>query len=81
MISKEEFERLGIKAEDEVGPLDILEKTNMAMNTHEMAQALTKTLPEGEITYACAKQKLVRLEKKGLVKRSKVKGLNYWLKA
>lgn len=81
MITKEDFKKLGIRPEDEVTPLDILELTQMAMSTLEVAEALTRHLPEGEITYACAKQKLVRLEKKGLVQRSKFKGLNYWLKA
>lgn len=81
MITVEEFKKKGLKPEDEVSPLDILEGYGMALTTQEMSEALTATLPDGKVTYACAKQKLVRLQKKGLVTRSKFKGLNYWLKA
>ena len=53
---------------------------NSALTTREIAAALTKRLPDGTITYSCAKQKMKRLEAKGLVQRSVVRGLIHWLK-
>lgn len=80
MISEDEFKRKGIKPEEEKSPLDILNKN--AMTTQQIADKLTELLPSGNknISYSCAKQKMVRLEAKGLVERRKIDGIIYWAK-
>jgi len=80
MITVEESKTIGIKPEDEKSPLDILE--NNAMTTQEIADMLSSYFPKGypKMTYSCAKQKMIRLEKKGLIDRVKVKGLIHWTK-
>lgn len=78
MITAEVFRNNGISPEDEKTPLDIM--GDMALSTKEIAIKLSDTLPEGEnITYSCAKQKMIRLERKGFVSRRKIKGLIHWL--
>lgn len=80
MINADEFRRKGIKPEDEKSPLDII--VDSALTTQEIADQLTSFLPPGskKISYSCAKQKMVRLENKGLVERRKVDGIIRWLK-
>jgi len=80
MITKETFDKKGISKGDEKTPLDILGK--QAFTTREIADRLNETLPESykKITFSCAKQKLVRLEKKGRVTRKKVDGIYHWMK-
>jgi len=80
MISKETFEKKGVSQEEEKTPIDILGA--YALTTREVAEKLTASLPEGykKITYSCAKQKLIRLEAKDLVKRKKVDGIIHWIK-
>lgn len=80
MITADKAKSIGIKPEDEKSPLDIL--GNNAMTTQEIADKLSSYFPEGypKMTYSCAKQKMIRLEKKGLVTRTKVKGLIHWIK-
>lgn len=79
MISLERAQEIGLKPEDEKTPLDVL-GTN-AMTTKEVAAELNKLLPPEykKISYSCAKQKMVRLEKKGYVSRIKISGLIHWL--
>lgn len=79
-ITAETFKRKGIKKEDEKTVVEILGKS--AYTTQEIADKLNETLPEGykKITYQCAKQKLLRLEKKSEVARAKVDGLIHWIK-
>ena len=80
MITAETYHKKGIKPCEEKSPLDILGKG--ALTTKEIADKLNECLPEGykKITYQCAKQKLLRLEKKGEVTRAKVDGLIHWIK-
>jgi predicted transcriptional regulator len=80
MISKEEFDK-GIKLEEEISPLEILDKTKMAMTTKEITVELKTLMPHAGVTYGAIKQKLSRYEKSELVVRKKVEGKNYWLRA
>lgn len=80
MITASKAKEIGIKPEDEKSPLDIL--GNNAMTTQEIADKLSSYFPPGQpkMTYSCAKQKMIRLEKKDEVSRIKVKGLIHWTK-
>lgn len=80
MITAEKARKSGINPDDELTPLDVL--GNNAMTSQEVADAMNSKATEGSISisYSCAKQKLVRLEAKGLVERRKFKGLIHWLK-
>jgi len=80
MITPEEFEKKGVLPGKEPTPIYVLEKTKMAMTTKEIYEELKKTFPEDTVTSASVKQRLIRAEKKGLVKRKKIKGLSHWLK-
>ena len=79
MITANEANKIGILPDDEKTPLDILGLN--AMTTQEIADKLTGYLPKGNdpISYSCAKQKMIRLERKSLVNRIRVKGLIHWL--
>ncbi len=70
----------GIPNGDEKTPIDILGKN--ALSTKEIADKLNECLPEGykKITYSCAKQKMIRLERKEEVERRKVDGIIHWIK-
>ena len=79
MISREKFDKLGLNSNDEKTPIDILGPN--AMTTREIMTALNASLPEGykQVTFSCAKQKMRRLEKKGIVSRKKIDALIYWI--
>ena len=80
MITAEKARKFGINPDEEVTPLDVLGQN--AMTSQEVADALNARSTEAstKVSYSCAKQKLVRLEAKGLVERRKFKGLIHWLK-
>jgi len=77
MISREKFNKIGL--DEDKSPIDIL--GDNAMSTREIMTSINDSLPEGykKITFSCAKQKMRRLEKKGLVSRKKVDALIYWI--
>lgn len=80
MITADKARKDGIDPDEELTPLDVL--GDNAMTSQEVADALNAKATEGSIniSYSCAKQRLVRLEAKGLVERKKFKGLIHWLK-
>ena len=80
MITAIEAKKIGVLPDDEKTPLDILGVN--ALTTQEIANKLTSYLPKGSdpISYSCAKQKMIRLEKKEEVSRIRVKGLIHWLR-
>ena len=78
MITAEKANEIGINPDDEKSPLDILGVN--AMSTQEIADKLSSYFPKGytKMTYSCAKQKMIRLEKKDYVYRIRVEGLLHW---
>lgn len=78
MITAEVAKEAGLSPENEKSPLDII--GNNAMTSRDIADKISSYYPEGypKMTYSCARQKLIRLEKKGEITRTKFEGLIHW---